>query len=279
MTLPQDSLYRIEPTADVVRVVQLTDAHLCESPGGTLLGMDTDHSLQSVIAQVQREVPQLDLVLGTGDLSDNGSGDAYVRVAEQFCRLTEHNFWLPGNHDDRAGMEAAVRHDHLMGAGIRAGNWQILLLDSQVPGQVGGRLGAAELARLEAHLQAGEEQDLHTLVCLHHQPVNIGCDWLDEQKVADADAFFEVLDRFERVRGVLWGHVHQEHDSLRGDVRLLASPSTCVQFAPGSARFKADDLPPGYRRLDLHPDGRIDTEVSRVWDVEFTVELDSGGYL
>lgn len=279
MTLPQDTLYRIEPATDVVRVVQLTDAHLCASPGGTLLGMDTDHSLQAVIALVEREVPELDLVLGTGDLSDNGSGAAYERVAEQFSRLSEQNFWLPGNHDDRAGMEAAVQHDHLMGAGIRAGNWQILLLDSQVPGEVGGRLGDAELARLEANLQAGQDQGLHTLICLHHQPVDIGCDWLDEQKVADADAFFEVVDRFPGVRGVLWGHVHQEHESRRGDVRLLASPSTCVQFAPGSVRFKADDLPPGYRRLDLHPDGRIDTEVSRVWDVEFTVELDSGGYL
>ena len=37
--------------------------------------------------------------------------------------------------------------------------------------------------------------------------------------------------------------------------------------------------PPGYRWLDLHADGRIETGVSRVWNVAFNVELDSGGYL
>jgi len=62
-------------------------------------------------------------------------------------------------------------------------------------------------------------------------------------------------------------------------VRLLASPSTCVQFAPGSESFKVDDQPPGYRWLTLHTDGRIETGVSRVRETKFIVDLDSGGYL
>jgi Icc protein len=114
---------------------------------------------------------------------------------------------------------------------------------------------------------------------LHHQPVEIGCDWLDQQMVSDADTFFDILDQYPGVRGVLWGHVHQEFDRQRNGVRLLASPSTCVQFAVGSAKFKADDQPPGYRWLELHSDGRIETAVSRVRDVKFVVELSSGGYL
>jgi len=278
MTLPQDTLHRIDPATEVISIVQLTDSHLCAAQGGTLLGMDTDHSLTCVVDLVAKEVPQIDLVLGTGDLSDSGADNAYTRIEDQFARLCAESLWLPGNHDDRSSMEAAAP-SNCMGFGVRAGNWQILMLDSQVPGEVGGQLGESELMRLEAMLDAGQAQGLHTLVCLHHQPIDIGCDWLDEQKVSVADAFFAVLDKFDCVRGVLWGHVHQEHDSVRNDVRLLASPSTCVQFAPQSAEFKADDMPPGYRRLRLHPDGRIDTEVSRVWDVVFHVELDSGGYL
>ena len=57
------------------------------------------------------------------------------------------------------------------------------------------------------------------------------------------------------------------------------SPSTCVQFAPGSKSFKVDNQPPGYRWLELHIDGRLETGVSRVLDTQFTVDLDSGGYL
>lgn len=279
--MPQitNEMHTLTTATDIVRVVQLTDSHLCENEGGTLLGMDTDHSLAAVIDLVEKEVPARDLVLGTGDLSDCGSQNAYSRIETQFGRLGCESFWLPGNHDSRPRMEAAALSDVRIGTHVQAGKWQIVMLDSQVPGEVGGQLGKAELTRLEVSLQAAQALGLHVLVCLHHQPVNIGCDWLDDQKIADADAFFSILDQYSCVRGVLWGHVHQEHDSQRGDVRLLSSPSTCVQFAPGCATFKADDLPPGYRRLDLHPDGRIETEVSRVWDVTFNVELDSGGYL
>lgn len=271
--------YSIDHDGDVVRVVQLTDTHLCRESGGTLLGMDTDHSLQAVMDLVRAERPAMDLVLGTGDLSDGGARQAYERLQEYFEQFTRAGFWLPGNHDDRTAMESVDGGSARLRREIRVAGWQILLLDSQVPGQVGGRLGEAELAWLDAALDEATREGLHTLVCLHHQPVAIGCVWLDEQMVADADGFFAVLDRHSCVRGVLWGHVHQQIDRQREGVSLMASPSTCVQFAPGSADFKADDQPPGYRWLDLHADGRIDTAVSRVMDVEFTVELDSGGYL
>jgi|AntAceMinimDraft_5_1070358.scaffolds.fasta_scaffold00136_27 Icc protein len=278
----QQSLHHIQVVDapdDVVRVVQLTDTHLCQARGGTLLGMDTDHSLQSVINLVKQERPDVHLLLGTGDLSDGGARAAYDRLQIYFDQLTQENYWLPGNHDLRGAMEAAVSRPVRMCKEIRLPRWQVLLLDSQVPGQVGGNLGDDELNLLETALQSAQEQSLYTLVCLHHQPVKVGCHWLDEQMVADADAFFAVLDRYPGVRAVLWGHVHQEIDRLRNGVRLLASPSTCVQFAAGSENFKADDQPPGYRWLELHSDGRLETAVSRVRNVHFEVELDSRGYL
>lgn len=273
------NIQHVATTDTPVQVVQLTDTHLCQMHGGTLLGMDTDHSLQAVIDLVKRERPPLHLLLGTGDLSDGGARPAYDRLQGYFDQLSSDNYWLPGNHDNREAMQAAASRPDRLCKEIRVARWQILLLDSQVPGQVGGQLGESELALLDTALAAAQAQNLYTMVCLHHQPVTIGCGWLDEQMVSDADAFFAVLDRYPGVRAVVWGHVHQEIDRLRNGVRLLASPSTCVQFAAGCENFKADDQPPGYRWLELHDDGRVESAVSRVRNVHFEVELDSGGYL
>ncbi|QFU74230.1 3',5'-cyclic-AMP phosphodiesterase [Halioglobus maricola] len=272
------SIANVQPATDVVRVVQLTDVHLCQQRGGTLLGMNTDESLQTVIRKVLRERDQIDLVLGTGDLSDRGALEAYERLETYFEALPAPHFWLPGNHDDRGQMLAAARSDDRLIGEIRAGNWQILMLDSQIPREVGGRLGAAELARLEQALGRAESAGLHSLLCLHHQPVSIGSAWIDQQMVEDAAAFWALIERFNCVRGVLWGHVHQEIEQERGPVRLMASPSTCVQFAPESVEFQADGMPPGYRWLDLHSDGRIDSAVSRI-EEELYVDLESDGYL
>lgn len=269
----------IETTGDRLRLLQLTDTHLCSTAGGTLLDMDTDRSLRLVIEQALAERGVPDAVLCTGDLSDRGSRSAYERLENYLEAFTAPSFWLPGNHDDRDEMLAATRGKNRLPGEIRAGDWQIIMLDSQIPGEVGGRLGEAELRRLEQALEAGMEESLHTLVCLHHQPVPVGSAWIDEQMVADAGLMWQLLERHSGVKAVLWGHVHQQIDQRRGEISLMATPSTCVQFAPGSEDFRADDQPPGYRWLELCPDGTIETGVSRVTSAEFTVDLESGGYL
>ncbi|MCB1698963.1 MAG: metallophosphoesterase, partial [Halioglobus sp.] len=82
MSRPVPAIHELEHTGGTVRVVQLTDTHLCHSRGGKLLGVDTDRSLQAVIDLVKSERPAVDLLLATGDLSDQGAPDAYVRLQE-----------------------------------------------------------------------------------------------------------------------------------------------------------------------------------------------------
>ena len=65
---------------------------------------------------------------------------------------------------------------------------------------------------------------------------------------------------------------------MRKGVSLLASPSTCVQFAPGSEEFKVGNESPGYRWLQLYPDGRLETGVSRVTGIEFVIDYTVKGY-
>jgi 3',5'-cyclic-AMP phosphodiesterase len=66
---------------------------------------------------------------------------------------------------------------------------------------------------------------------------------------------------------------------LRDGVKLMSSPSSCIQFAKNSACFKLDRLNPGYRSLSLYPDGTIRTTVSRVTAVDFAINYDAAqGY-
>ena len=97
--------------------------------------------------------------------------------------------------------------------------------------------------------------------------------------VADADTFLEVIARYPRLRGVLWGHVHQALDTVRDGVRFFCTPSTCVQFLPRQEDFAVDQRGPGYRWLELSADGTIRTGVSRDETRNFPVDRDSGGYL
>lgn len=272
------SILSITPQSDSISVVQVTDCHLSQSRGGTLLEMDTDDSLGAVLQIVRQERTALDLILATGDLSDHGAENAYTRLAGYLDQFAVPHCWLPGNHDDRDAMERAFTGDSRLYSEVSIGCWHIVMLDSQIPGEVGGRLGREQIALLEQALRRAREKDAHVLICLHHQPVPVGSDWLDKQQVSDADALFDLTDQHPEVKGILWGHVHQQVDFERNGVKLMASPSTCVQFAPDLEDFRVDDKGPGYRWLELTPEGDIHTGVSRVTSREFVVDLESGGY-
>lgn len=265
----------VNPDASAL-LVQLSDSHLFAKADGTLLGMNTRESLQRVIELVRAQQPQIDVLLATGDLSQDGTLESYQQFRDMTAPIGVPTRWIPGNHDEPQIMADAAVHSDLLEPVVDIGNWRITLLDSAVPGSVPGYLQDQQLQVLARALS--EAPTRHHLVCFHHHPVSIGCAWMEPIGLRNPEALFAVLDRFPQVRAVLWGHVHQEIDRERNGVRLLASPSTCIQFAPGSEDFKVSEQAPGYRWLRLHADGRLETGVERVQDFEFTVDYGSNGY-
>jgi Icc protein len=264
-----------------VHILHITDSHLFAQRTGRLLGLVTYDSLKAVLADATREPP--DMVLATGDLAQDGTAQAYEHLTEALsnfasaCPFPPPVYWVPGNHDEPAVMRATLTRAPLRPeTEVVVGGWYIILLDSTVSGEVGGVLSEGELARLDAGLRA--HADCPALVCLHHNPVATSARWMDDIGLANADAFFAVLDRHPQVRGVLWGHVHQAMDVERRGVRLMASPSTCIQFKPETVEFGLDSVAPGYRRLWLHPDGRLETRVFRVNNFAGCANPDATGY-
>ncbi len=259
-----------------LRAVQITDSHLGERVGTRLLNLDTDRSLAAVLDLVRSQQSHIDIVLATGDLSDQGSAAAYRRFLRATRDLGAQARWLPGNHDEATAMRKTLGDDARLQRNLVLGNWQIVALNSAVPGEVGGYLAESELTALRDCLAAAPQH--HALICVHHHVLPVGCDWLDRQLVANAESFWSVVDEFPNVRVVLSGHVHQCSETQRDGVRVLTSPSTCVQFAPHSTDFRVDNEPPGYRWFDLHDDGRIETGVERVAAIDFDVDLTASGY-
>ena len=259
-----------------VLLVQLSDSHLFAAADGKLLGMNTHDSLQRVIERVLDEQPQIDLILASGDLSQDGSLASYQRFRQLHEQIPAPARWFAGNHDELPAMHTACADSDPLQPIIDLGNWRIILLDTSIPGAVPGYCSAEQLALLEQALQTAGER--HVLVSFHHHPVSIGCRWMEPIGIRNPEALFAVIDRYAQVRALLWGHIHQEFDQLRNGVRLLASPSTCVQFAPGSEEFQVDQEAPGYRWLRLHADGRLDTAVSRVVGIHFDVDYSIKGY-
>ena len=260
-----------------LKVIQITDTHLYADNRGCLLGLNTEQSLESVIACIRARHMPADLILATGDLVHDGTPAAYQRIFSHLKEFGTPAYCLAGNHDEAKTLQETIENGllHYVEHACH-GNWHFIFLNSTVPGKEGGHLGPESLRVLETHLRSMPET--HTLVCLHHQPVMMGSRWLDSMAVGNADDFFAIIDRHPQVRGILWGHVHQQFDRTRKHVKLMATPSTCIQFLPMSPVFAVDETAPGYRWLSLFEDGSIETGVERLAEMPSAVDLASAGY-
>lgn len=228
-----------------------------------MYGLNTRNSMQRVIEAIAAERDDYHAILATGDLSQDESGQAYRDFARIMAPLERPVLSIPGNHDNPALMRTFLDQGQFQfcGAAI-ASNWLIIMLSSHLPGNTGGELSEQELERMDALLKQHPEH--HALVCLHHQPVAIGSRWLDGIGLGNSEEFMRRVHLPGNVRGVVWGHIHQEFQSENAGIALLAGPSTCHQFVPGLDEFGMEKGRSGYRILELHANGRIDTRVNWV---------------
>ena len=167
---------------------------------------------------------------------------------------------IPGNHDDRKNL---IKHlpSEFSDTLLVIKNFILIGLDSTVKSSSEGLLSSDELEKMQYLLQ--ENTSKNVIICLHHQPVKIGSDWIDKIGLKNKKDFFRIIKEYDHIKGIFFGHIHQNYFINQNNIEIYGTPSTCRQFKPKEKNFKMDIRPPAYRRIELFEDGTIKTEV--VW--------------
>ncbi|MGV3001156.1 3',5'-cyclic-AMP phosphodiesterase [Vibrio sp.] len=268
----------IEPDREDITLVQITDTHLFADDKGELLGVNTLSSFSAVVADIEKQALDYDALIMTGDVSQDHTDASYANFEQGIAPLSKPCYWLPGNHDYQPSMRSVypstqIQQDtHLLVGKY----WQVILLDSQAEGSPHGFLTEQQRQYLSDCLS--EHSDRFSLVLLHHHPLLVGSQWLDQHCLHNSDEFWKTLEPFNNVKAVLCGHVHQDFHQVHQGVEVLTSPSTCIQFKPRSNNFALDKVSPGWRSLSLKANGQLDTQVYRLEGEEFLPNFEAQGY-
>lgn len=241
----------------MIRILQFTDLHLLDNPEASIRGVNTARSFAAVVHHARQSQWPPDAILLTGDLGNDEYQATYPRLAALAKHWQVPVMVLPGNHDNAAAMSQHFNDDTLQINGkLEFSHWRIIGFDSQRIGAVEGEIPVAE------YTSRIQSSDKHQLVTLHHHPLPLGSAWIDDLGLTDADAFRDHLAG-QGVAACVFGHAHQLVDQTLDQVRYLGTPSTSSQFTPHTIDAEIDSKPPAYRWLELHDDGRIDTDI--VW--------------
>jgi 3',5'-cyclic AMP phosphodiesterase CpdA len=200
-----------------LRILHLSDTHLFGDDSLHYGQVDTTAALQRVLTAFS-EIRQLDLVVGSGDLSDDGSAESYAALkaalepwaSERGARVV----YAMGNHDQRAGFRQILGDGHggrpsaapgpIDGAS-HLGPWRIVTLDSSVPGSGYGELDGDQLDRLATLLATPAEAG--TILVMHHPPVPASTSLLQALELHDPSRLAEIVGGSD-VRLILAGHYH-----------------------------------------------------------------------
>ncbi len=237
--------------ASGILIAQITDCHLPADPQQAYRGINPHKNLQTLLKKVKVMKP--DLLLATGDLSEDGSRASYRALQKYFRPLGIPVLALPGNHDDASLLAETFPGSPLDTISVsKHGAWQVIRLNSCLPGKPEGRLSENTLAHLEAFLKGHGQTPL--LIALHHHPMAVGSPWIDKYPLLNAQALLQLLDLYPGVKAVVWGHIHQVFETSRNGMLMLGGPSSAINALPGGQKFTPGAIGPACRWLELRAD-------------------------
>ena len=243
-----------------LKVVQVSDCHVSADPNADYRGFRAGSMLESLLPAIRGFQP--DILLLTGDVSEDASAESYGRVSALLCSIGAPVLALPGNHDDPKTMARFFPNGPWDGPRFHSEkSWQLVLLDSTRPNEIAGHFPEGQLEGLSAGLASTQAK--HILVALHHQPLEVGSPWIDKYALRAPGALLQIIERDSRIRCLTWGHIHQDFAANLGGIHLLGSPSSVANSIPGREKFTADAAGPACRWLILGRGGGVETGLLR----------------
>ncbi|MFE0672074.1 metallophosphoesterase [Streptomyces sp. NPDC058867] len=241
-----------------MRVLHLSDTHLDRADEPNRHGVNATASLRLMLAELRHQ-RDVGAVVVSGDLADDGAVEAYTTlrelVGEFAAGLGAPLFLSTGNHDERGAFAKVLGSGHLgadggdcaelvleSAAGERAAvttvdGWRFVTLDSLVPGEVWGRIGAVQLDWLREVLRTPAARG--TVLVLHHPPVALDHPLQRFFGLRDPSALADVV-RGTDVRAVLTGHFHIQLCGFLAGVPVWATPGVVNRIdltaRPGTER-------------------------------------------
>ena len=210
------------PSERILRILHLSDTHLYGD--GTLhYGLvDTRAALARTLVRAG-ELDAVDVVVASGDLSDDGSPESYRILSGMLEPWAAERgavvVYAMGNHDLLAGFEEVLgqRTRTLDIKGFR-----IATVDSAVPGAGYGNLDEAQLDALRVALETPSRNG--TIVVVHHPPVPAQTTLLQALELQNPAALLDVCATGD-VRLILAGHYHHSLATEAEGIPLVVAPA------------------------------------------------------
>ncbi len=230
-------------------IVQISDTHIT-CPGSKAYGIaPMTANLGCCVEHINTMVPQSDVVIHTGDVTNTGTPEEVRQAAAVLAHLACPVFMVPGNHDSGSVLSAEFGMEICPDGDFVVDDYPVRLIgmDSTDPGKPGGKITAAQAQWLDRQLSGAPEKP--TLIFMHHPPVKCGVRESDEDGFVGADLLGQVVGKYNNIERIVCGHIHLlVHARWHGTI-VSTAPSMGMQLGLDLTMEKESEFllnEPGY---------------------------------
>jgi 3',5'-cyclic AMP phosphodiesterase CpdA len=213
-----------------VLIAHITDTHVRRNG-------DERRYLSEALAAIETLAPRPDVILLTGDTTDDGRADQYAVLGKILAACRIPLYLVPGNHDRRATLRAQ-------------------LPDIYFPGVRGERIAyaietfAVRLIGLETTLDDAPQRP--TLLFMHHPPFRTGVNAADVFGWRGLRRLTAAVTRRPAVQRLIAGHIHCDRRAAIGSALALTTHSTAPQTVPEVCERRLIGMRPESPGFALH---------------------------
>lgn len=236
-------------------IAQISDTHLFGDKNRKINGANSYSNLKHVLENISKLIEKPELIVLSGDLSQDCTFESYQHVSNLLHKIGIKYYIFPGNHDDVDILNKVFEFNWLkdnVDYGFDFYNWFIYVIDTSVYPETSGSLSKVQLDNLKKKLE--ENKNKPTIVFMHHHPILVNSQWLDEMILKEYKDFNKIVKSNPQIKAVLFGHIHQVFESSINSIFYGSAPASCYQVLPNTKTFTIDKLTPGYRLIGLDED-------------------------
>lgn len=217
-------------------IAQITDFHVGRKIETTVGLIDLYDRLITAVNHINNLINVPDLVVVTGDISNHGKEEDYLRTKKALDTLKMPYLIIPGNHDHRQRVrETFSDHTYLqtnsefINYSVERYPLRLIALDTLNPGHHHGLLCNERLYWLEKTLN--EQPDRPTLIFMHHPPASVQYPYMDAMNCKNGDKMKSIIETNRQIKAICCGHLHRD---------ATVNWANTLLFITGSSAFSYD---------------------------------------
>lgn len=226
-----------------MKIVHMSDLHITEY-GREIWETDTKTHFDKAIEYISK-LNDIDAIIVTGDISDDGSEWSYNYVSKVFEQFAIPVICCPGNHDKKEKMNL-LTSCHLEEL-VELGDWKILNLDSTLPEMARGGFDAKTMRYIESELSRDNKP---TIIAFHHPSLEPG-GWLNRKLLEGRELFNDYISNKASVKLILYGHTHYPIMHNVGSKIFSSAPSIGFAFDKDLPKFQIANGKEGFNIIEI----------------------------